>query len=126
MSNNANTFIAVEKHLVHYVGKPVVDQEFSFYSVDDDGNQTEFDFTGYTGLRFRIYDKRGRNQKLIYEWTDLIYTDGHLSLSGNVITWNAQEPEMSIFAFGKYYHELYFLDQNDNKIVLIYGDSKFI
>lgn len=115
---NNTSFIGERRDLVHYANKAVVDAEFIILNPDG----TDFDFTGYTGLSMKIFDRR--EGTLWREWDGGIYSDT-LSISGNVITWNTAKSEMD-FDLGKYYHELSWYNGDGIEVVLLYGTSKFI
>lgn len=112
------TFIGQRRDLVHYANKAVVDAQFTILNSDG----TDFDFTGYTGLLMKIFDRR--EGSLWREWDGGIYSDT-LSVSGNIITWNTSASDMD-FDLGKYYHELSWLNADGIEVVLLYGTSKFI
>lgn len=114
-----NGFVAEKYPLVFKYGKPVVNLAFLFYESDD---ETELDFTGQTGITFKIWEEE-ENGKLLLS---LSHGSG-LSLSGNIITMNTNAAQMSpTDGRGKYYYELAYQIAGGYEILLMFGEARFI
>jgi hypothetical protein len=113
-----NEFIAQEKNLVFYKGKPIINRIHDFYDLA--GNS--WDFSDAIGYFMNIYEEREGGIQVI-EWTD---TAGNLSNSGNFIYLNAPSSDSANLELGKYYYELGYLVAGGYEVLLGYGQAKFI
>lgn len=97
---NTRLFQAKEYPLQLYNGKTVIDYGFRFFTVVDcvdlPYEEIEFDFPGYSGSYFRVYnERRGR---LILD-VDMELYNGYLLL-------NLSESDASFEDDGNYYYEI--------------------
>lgn len=114
-----NEFIAQEKKLVFYTGKPVLNKRHAFFDVD--GNAWNFSLaTGYT---FKIWEER-EGGLLMINWTSP--TNLTLSTSDtNEIILNAPATDTAIER-GKYYYEIEYITAGGYTILIGYGQAEFI
>lgn len=112
-----NEFIAQEKDLVFYAGKPVINKVHAYYDI----NANPWDFSEAVGLFMNIFEER-EGGRLMIGWTD---TNGNLAVSGHEITLNAPASDTAIER-GKYYYEKGYLIAGGYDILTAYGQAKFI
>lgn len=111
-----NEFIAQEKNLVFYAGKPIINRVHEYYDL----NGNAWDFSEAVGLFLNIWEEREGGIQLI-AWTD----PDNLAVSGNAITLNAPASDTSI-GLGKYYYEKGYLIAGGYEVLTAYGQAKFI
>jgi hypothetical protein len=111
-----NEFIAQEKNLVFYAGKPIIDRVHNF--VDLSGNA--WDFSPAIGYTFKIWEER-EGGILVIDWSD----PNNLSSSGGSIILNAPATDTAIDR-GKYYYEIEYLIAGGYPVLVAYGQAKFI
>jgi hypothetical protein len=112
-----NGFVAENYQLKFKYGKPVLNLAFLFYESD---NETEFDFTGYTGANFKIWEDDEDGRLLLN-----VVSGNGLTVSGNIITLNTSASQMTI-PKGKYYYEFSYLTPGGYEYLLMFGEAKFI
>lgn len=115
-----NAFIAREKELQFYEGKPVINKRLAFYDINDD----PWDFSLAIGYTFKIWEER-EGGLLMIDWSD---TAGNLALSGShphEIILNAPRADTDIER-GWYYYEIEYLIEGGYTILIGYGRVKFI
>lgn len=111
-----NTFIADEKTLVFYAGKPVINRQMDFYDVD--GN--DWDFSEAVSHYMKIWEER-EGGILLIDWD----SPTNLSHSGKTVFLNAPVADTSI-GTGKYYYEIGYLIAGGYEVLTGYGTAKFI
>lgn len=111
-----NEFIAQEKTLVFYAGKPVINKRHAFFDID--GNP--WPFTDATGFTWNIWEERDGGIKLI-AWT----SPDNLSSADNEIILNASAESTNI-GIGRYYYEIEYLISGGYPILIAYGQARFI
>lgn len=118
------TYRAAEQGIIIMANKPVLDCDFVFTYIDDDGEEQPYDFSAQDGLFLNLYDKK--DGKLLKGWTQ---SDG-LTLVDNTIRWNEYDEADMDFPKGRLYYEIgYQLDDytpDDIEIVLAFGEAKVI
>jgi hypothetical protein len=111
-----NEFIAQEKNLVFYAGKPIINRVHEF----NDINGNPWDFSEATGLFFNVFEEREGGIQLI-AWAD----PENLASSGNQIILNSNASDTDI-GIGKYYYEQGYLIAGGYEVLTAYGQAKFI
>lgn len=111
-----NEFIAQEKNLVFYAGKPLINKRHAF--VDQNGNA--WDFSDAIGFTFIVWEEREGGIEVIH-WSD----PDNLGASGNEIILNAPASDTDI-DLGKYYYEIEYLIAGGYPVLVAYGQAKFI
>lgn len=111
-----NEFIAFEKDLQFYAGKPVINREHVF--LDSCGGPYSFDQALSFG--FKVWEEREGGLQVI-NWT----SPENLSANGNIIYLNAPAEDTDI-EIGKYYYEMTYLIAGGYEILIAYGDARFI
>lgn len=92
------THKGAELNLQHYKGKSVVD--FEFEMLDDDANA--LDLSIYSEIHLNVYAKRGGTLMSEFDLTD------GLTVSDNIITWNAPKTWLDDYHVGiVYFHHCY-------------------
>ena len=118
MASEIHNGYAAEKYsLAFKYGKPVIDLAFLFYESDD---ETEVDFTGNTGVTFKIWED-DENGKLLLT----LSSGSGLTISGNVITMNTSSWQMTI-PKGKYYYEFSYYTAGGYEYLLMFGEAKIV
>jgi hypothetical protein len=113
-----NEFIALEKDLVFYSGKAILNKRHAFY----DRNQNPWVFTDVAGFTFKIWQER-EGGRLMIDWDD---TNLSLSASNtNEIILNAPSSDTNI-QLGKYYYEIEYIISGGYSILIGYGAANFI
>jgi hypothetical protein len=111
-----NEFIAQEKNLVFYAGKPIINRVHEF----NDINGNPWDFSEAISYFFVISEERDGGVDLI-EWT----SPDNLSNSTNQIILNSTASDTDI-GTGKYYYEMGYLIAGGYEVLTAYGQAKFI
>jgi hypothetical protein len=111
-----NEFIAYEKDLVFYAGKPVLNRVHTFYDVD----RNPWSFTDALSYTFKIWEER-EGGLLMISWSD----PNNLSNSGNDIILNAPAEDTDIER-GKYYYEIEYTVAGGYPVLIAYGKAQFI
>lgn len=102
--------------LQHYKGESIVDFEFEMF--DDDS--VALDLTVYTLIKIQLFAKRGGT--LIDTWDN----NSGVTITSNVINWDATKLEMDEFRRLTYYHHCIGVRTNGQEDVLFYGNSEVI
>lgn len=114
-----NEFIANEKELYFYSGKPVLNKRHAFFGI----NGAPWNFSSATGYTFKIWEER-EGGYLMIDWTSP--TNLTLSASNtNEILVNAPSTDTSIER-GNYYYEIEYLIAGGYTILIGYGRACFI
>jgi hypothetical protein len=111
-----NIFIADQKTLVFYAGKPIINRQMDFYDINGD----DWDFSDATGVTMKVWEEREGGIQLI-DWVD----PDNLSISGKSIFLNAPATDTSI-GLGKYYYEIAYQIAGGYEVLAAYGMAKFI
>lgn len=111
-----NEFIAEEKNLVFYKGKPIINRVHDVK--DREGNP--WDLSVAVGMFFNIFEEREGGLQVI-SWTD----PDNLAWSGYQFTLNAPASDSDI-ELGKYYYEVGYLIDGGYDVLIGYGEAKFI
>lgn len=112
-----NEFIAQEKNLVFYAGKPIINKRHAFYDVTGEG----FNFPEDTGeYRWNVWEEREGGIQLI-AWS----SPQNLSRSGHELILNSSA-ELTDIEKGKYYYEIEYIITGGYPVLLAYGQAKFI
>ena len=112
-----NEYIAEEKDIVFYAGKPVLNRQHKFYDVNGD----PWSFSLATGFSFKIWQER-EGGLLMIEW----YSDTYnLANSENIIFLNAPGEDTDI-ELGKYYYEIEYTVSGGYGVLIAFGEAKFI
>jgi len=111
-----NEFIAQEKELYFYSGKPVLNKVHRFFDI----NGNDWDFSAATGFTFKIWEEREGGYQII-NWT----SPTNLTNSGNEITLNAPVSDTSIER-GNYYYEIEYIVSGGYAILIGFGRACFI
>jgi hypothetical protein len=112
-----NEFIAQEKDLVFYTGKPIINRVHRFYDINGD----DWNFSAATAFTFKIWEER-EGGLLMIDWSD---TTGNLANTGNEITLNAPSTDTDIER-GKYYYEMEYVIAGGYTILIAYGQAEFL
>jgi hypothetical protein len=111
-----NEFIAYEKELFFYSGKPVLNKVHAFY----DRFGSPWNFSDAVGFTFKIWEER-EGGYLMIDWT----SPANLQNSGHEITLNAPASDTTIER-GKYYYEIEYLLAGGYSVLIGYGKATFI
>lgn len=112
-------FIAQQKALVFYAGKPVLNKRHAFYDINGD----QWNFSSAVGFTFKIWEER-EGGLLMISWTSP--TNLTLSTSDtNEIILNAPVSDTTIER-GKYYYEIEYLIAGGYGVLIAYGEAKFL
>lgn len=111
-----NEFIAQEKELFFYSGKPVLNKVHSFFDI----NGNDWDFSAATGFTFKIWEER-EGGFLMIDWG----SPANLANSGNDITLNAPSSDTDIER-GIYYYEIEYQVSGGYSILIGYGRAVFL
>lgn len=114
--DNSNEFIANEKDLVFYAGKPIINRQHVF--TDQCGN--DYSLTTALSFTFKIWQERDGGLQVI-SWS----SPQNLSASGNILILNAPAEDTTIYR-GKYYYEISYLIAGGYEILIAYGEANFI
>jgi hypothetical protein len=107
-------FIGVEKNLIFYSGKTIINRVHSFFTYNGD----LFIFNPSNSAYINIYDERDNDGYLIKEL--------QLNVSSsNEIFLNVQGSDIDL-PVGKYYYEFVYIDNGGYEIILAFGEAKFI
>jgi hypothetical protein len=110
-----NEFIAQEKPLIFYAGKPIINRVHSFY----DSDRNPWDLSDAEGFTFQVWEER-EGGLLVIDWDD-----DNLSNSGHQVILNAPEGDTDIQR-GRYYYEINAILSGGYALLLGYGLAKFI
>jgi hypothetical protein len=102
--------------LQHYKGESIVDFEFEMF--DDDSVALNLDV--YDQIKIEMFAKRGGT--LIDTWDN----NSGLTMTSNVINWDATKLEMDVFRKLTYYHHCIGVLASGQEDVLFYGNSEVI
>lgn len=109
-------YIGKEQDLSAYNGDDIIG--FTFTVTDSAGDA--YDFTGYTDINMIIYNHRGGSVKATL-------TSSNLSISGNVITLNADwSADIAIDDYEINYYELTYKDASSRPITVCFGKFQII
>lgn len=111
-----NEFPALEKDIVFYAGKDIVDYPHVWY--DRDG--TIWTFTDAIGFTFKIWEER-EGGLLMISWDNTT----NLSQNANGFNLTASKLETDIEK-GKYYYEIEYLVAGGYSVLIAFGKAKFI
>lgn len=112
-------FIAQQKALVFYAGKPVLNKRHAFYDINGD----QWNFSSAVGFTFKIWEER-EGGLLMISW--ISPTNLTLSTSDtNEIILNAPVSDTTIER-GKYYYEIEYLISGGYSVLIAYGEAKFL
>ena len=110
-----NEFFAIEKPIVFYSGKAVIDRVHAFFDINGD----DWSFASATGYSFKIFQER--NGRRLILWEDPV----NLTQNSNDIILNAPIQDTAL-DIGNYYYEIAYYDAGAYEILLAYGEAKFI
>lgn len=102
--------------LQHYKGESIVDFEFEIC----DDSSLALDLSVYTSIKIQIFAKRGGT--LIRTWTN----NSGISITTNVINWDATKIQMDEYRRLTYYHHCIGVLSSGQEDVLFYGNSEII
>ena len=111
-----NEFIAYNKDLVFYAGKPVLNRVHTFYDVD----RNPWSFADALSYTFKIWEER-EGGLLLVNWS----SPNNLSNNSNNIVLNAPADDTDIER-GKYYYEIEYIVAGGYPVLIAYGEAKFI
>lgn len=114
--DNSQEFIANEKDLVFYAGKPIINRQHVFK--DQCGNP--YSFALALSFTFKIWQERDGGLQVI-SWS----SPQNLAASGNILFLNAPAEDTDIYR-GKYYYEIAYLVAGGYEILIAYGEANFI
>lgn len=109
-----NEYIANEKELFFYKGKPILNKRHAFVDINGDA----WDFSAATGYTFKVWEEREGGIQVI-DWT----SPTNLTLSAtntNEILLNAPAEDTDVER-GRYYYEIEYLVSGGYSILLAYG-----
>ena len=111
-----NIFIADEKTLVFYNGKPIINRQMDFYDINGD----DWNFVDALSFTMKVWEEREGGIQVI-DWT----SPNNLSNSGRTIFLNAPDTDTDI-GIGKYYYEIAYLISGGYEVLAAHGTAKFI
>lgn len=113
-----NEFIAQEKALTFYSGKPILNKRHAFYDICGD----PWDFSEAIGFTFKIWEER-EGGRLMIDWGDdnITLSESH----SNELLLNSLASEANIER-GKYYYEIEYLLSGGYTVLIGYGEANFI
>jgi hypothetical protein len=111
-----NTFIADQKTLVFYAGKPIINRQMDFYDINGD----DWDFTEAVTHFLKVWEER-EDGLLLIDWS----SPDNLSHSGKTVYLNAPGSDTDL-GIGKYYYEIGYLIAGGYEVLTGYGLAKFI
>jgi hypothetical protein len=111
-----NEFIAQEKGLVFYRGKPILNRVHSFYDV----NGIAWNFSAATGFTFKIWEEREDGLQVI-DWS----SPANIGNNSNYLILNAPGVDTDI-EIGNYYYEIEYVISGGYTVLIAYGRAKFI
>jgi hypothetical protein len=114
--DNSNEFIANEKALIFYAGKPIINRQHVFN--DQCGNP--YSLSAGMAFTFKIWQERDGGLQVI-NWTSPI----NLAATDNILILNAPDEDTTIYR-GKYYYEIAEIIAGGYEILLAYGQADFI
>lgn len=101
-----------------YLNYPVVN--FPFEVLDDDG--AAYDFTGHKDIVWNLFEKKHGTLVL-----NMKETDNEIELTGgNNIELSVTQAEMSLLRVKDYYQEMYWVNAQNQSILLFHGVGKAI
>lgn len=109
-----NEFIAQEKALTFYSGKPILNKRHAFYDICGE----PWDFSSATGFSFKIWEER-EGGMLMIDWGD-----DNVTASGHELILNSNSDETSI-EMGRYYYEIEYT-LGGYPVLIAYGTADFI
>jgi hypothetical protein len=111
-----NEFIAYNKDLVFYAGKPVLNRVHTFYDVD----RNPWSFAGALSYTFKIWEER-EGGLLMVDWS----SPNNLSNNDNNIVLNAPAADTGIER-GRYYYEIEYVEAGGYPVLIAFGKAEFI
>jgi hypothetical protein len=111
-----NEFIAYEKELFFYSGKPVLNKVHAFY----DRFENPWNFSAAVGFTFKVWEER-EGGYLMISWS----SPANLANSGHEITLNSPASDTAIER-GNYYYEIEYLLAGGYSVLIGYGKATFI
>lgn len=114
--DNSQEFIAQEKALVFYTGKPIINRQHIFKDQCGD----DYSLSAAVAFTFKIWQEREGGLQVI-SWS----SPQNLTALDNVLTLNAPAEDTSIYR-GKYYYEIAEIIAGGYEILLAYGEANFI
>ena len=114
--DNSQEFIANEKDLLFYAGKPIINKQHVFN--DECGNP--YSLSAGLAFTFKIWQEREGGLQVI-NWS----SPENLTASDNILILNAPAADTTIYR-GKYYYEIAEIIAGGYEILLTYGEADFI